>query len=151
MTVPEIEGRQFDLICLFSVFTHLAPADYVAMLRLLRRFAKPGGRLFLHDASSTSRTPGGHGYVDDVSPTRSRDSNDHAWGAELSATTAAGEPSGSPTSTNAVPAKPLLYALSPPHHFPDLVDGTGSGAARPRARPTSTCDVTCLRAPVWRA
>ena len=31
MTVPEIEGRCFDLICLFSVFTHLSPADYVAM------------------------------------------------------------------------------------------------------------------------
>src|SRR6266568_4104782 len=46
MTVPEIEGRRFDLICLFSVFTHLAPADYAAMLRLLRRFVKPGGRLF---------------------------------------------------------------------------------------------------------
>ena len=37
--------RQFDLICLFSVFTHLAPHDYVAMLRLLRRHAKPDGTL----------------------------------------------------------------------------------------------------------
>ncbi len=48
MTVPETEGRRFDLICLFSVFTHLAPADYVAMLRLLRRFVQPDGRLVLH-------------------------------------------------------------------------------------------------------
>jgi len=31
--------RRFNLICLFSVFTHLAPHDYVAMLRLLRRHA----------------------------------------------------------------------------------------------------------------
>ncbi len=37
--------RQFDLICLFSVFTHLAPHDYVAMLRLLRRHAKPEATL----------------------------------------------------------------------------------------------------------
>lgn len=48
-----VGGRRFDLICLFSVFTHLAPHDYVAMLRLLRRHAKPEARLlfslFLRD------------------------------------------------------------------------------------------------------
>jgi SAM-dependent methyltransferase len=48
--------RRFELICLFSVFTHLAPNDYVAMLRLLRRHAKPGARLlfsaFLRDPDS---------------------------------------------------------------------------------------------------
>jgi SAM-dependent methyltransferase len=45
--------RRFDLICLFSVFTHLAPHDYVAMLRLLRRHAKADAKLlfslFLRD------------------------------------------------------------------------------------------------------
>ena len=38
-------GREFDLICLFSVFTHLAPKDYVAMLKLARRYAAPNGKL----------------------------------------------------------------------------------------------------------
>jgi SAM-dependent methyltransferase len=46
--------QRFDLISLFSVFTHLAPDDYVAMLRLLRRHVKPDGTLlfslFLIDA-----------------------------------------------------------------------------------------------------
>ncbi len=46
LTVPEIEGSRFDLICLFSVFTHMVPDDYIAMLRPLRRFVKPDGRLF---------------------------------------------------------------------------------------------------------
>jgi SAM-dependent methyltransferase len=45
--------RRFDLICLISVFTHLEPHDYVAMLRLLRRHAKPDATLlfslFLED------------------------------------------------------------------------------------------------------
>jgi cyclopropane fatty-acyl-phospholipid synthase-like methyltransferase len=45
--------RRFDLICLFSVFTHLAPHDYVAMLRVLRGHAKPATKLlfslFLRD------------------------------------------------------------------------------------------------------
>jgi SAM-dependent methyltransferase len=40
-----VNGAQFDLICLFSVFTHLAPDDYVAMLRLTRRHIRPDGRL----------------------------------------------------------------------------------------------------------
>jgi SAM-dependent methyltransferase len=50
--------REFDLICLFSVFTHLAPHDYVAMLRLLRRHVRPDGRLlfslFLDDPEHPS-------------------------------------------------------------------------------------------------
>ena len=37
--------RYFDMICLFSVFTHLGPHDYVSMLRLLRRHAKSDARL----------------------------------------------------------------------------------------------------------
>ena len=40
-----VGARQFDLICLFSVFTHLAPPDFGAMLRLLRRHIQPGGKL----------------------------------------------------------------------------------------------------------
>ena len=37
--------RCFDMICLFSVFTHLAPHDYESMLRLLRRHAHSDTRL----------------------------------------------------------------------------------------------------------
>jgi SAM-dependent methyltransferase len=36
---------RFDLICLFSVFTHLAPHDFGSMLRLLRRHVRRDGRL----------------------------------------------------------------------------------------------------------
>ena len=49
---------RFDLICLFSVFTHLAPDDFVAMLRLLRGHVKPDGTLvfslFLYDPEHPS-------------------------------------------------------------------------------------------------
>jgi SAM-dependent methyltransferase len=41
-----INGRTFDLVCLFSVFTHLAPDDFRTMLKLLRRFVTTDGRLF---------------------------------------------------------------------------------------------------------
>jgi SAM-dependent methyltransferase len=40
-----IGNEQFDLICLFSVFTHLAPHDYGAMLRALRPHARDDARL----------------------------------------------------------------------------------------------------------
>ena len=40
-----VEGN-FDLIWLFSVFTHLSPSDAEAMLRLLRRAIRPHGKLF---------------------------------------------------------------------------------------------------------
>jgi SAM-dependent methyltransferase len=58
-----VEEESFDLICLFSVFTHLAPNDYVLMLKLLRHYIKPGGRiifsLFVNEV-----TEGGQGFVD---------------------------------------------------------------------------------------
>lgn len=36
----------YDLVWLFSVFTHLAPDDADAMLAILRRYVRPEGRLF---------------------------------------------------------------------------------------------------------
>jgi SAM-dependent methyltransferase len=36
----------FDLIWLFSVFTHLNPADSIALLRLLRKYIRNDGKLF---------------------------------------------------------------------------------------------------------
>jgi SAM-dependent methyltransferase len=39
-------SARFDLIWLFSVFTHLHPADSETMLRLLRRHVRENGRLF---------------------------------------------------------------------------------------------------------
>ncbi|HEY3777025.1 MAG TPA: class I SAM-dependent methyltransferase [Rhizomicrobium sp.] len=46
---PEIDigaaGQEFDLISLFSVFTHLAPADCQAMLALARKYISPDGHL----------------------------------------------------------------------------------------------------------
>jgi SAM-dependent methyltransferase len=38
-------GRLFDVICLFSVFTHMVPDDVRAMLALLRRYVKADGHL----------------------------------------------------------------------------------------------------------
>jgi SAM-dependent methyltransferase len=37
---------EFDLVWLFSVFTHLCPADSLALLRLIRKKIRPAGKLF---------------------------------------------------------------------------------------------------------
>lgn len=43
-SLPPLE--RFDLIVLWSVFTHLAPDDAAVMLELLRSRVRPGGKLF---------------------------------------------------------------------------------------------------------
>jgi SAM-dependent methyltransferase len=58
-----IEAQNFDVICLFSVFTHLGPEDAGAMLKLLRRFIKPDGRLFF-TLYIDELTDDGHGLMD---------------------------------------------------------------------------------------
>ncbi len=56
---------RFDLITLFSVFTHLDPHDYVMMLRLMRPHVKPDGRLFF-SLYLDERSDGGHGLMDGI-------------------------------------------------------------------------------------
>ena len=58
-----VNGEQFDVICLFSVFTHLDPTDYVTMLKLLRPHIKPNGHL-LYSVFIDEKTPGGQGMCD---------------------------------------------------------------------------------------
>jgi SAM-dependent methyltransferase len=51
----------FDVIWLFSVFTHLDPTDYHAMLRLLRRYVADGGwlvySLYINEVTGTGFGP----------------------------------------------------------------------------------------------
>lgn len=124
LTVPEIEGRQFDLICLYSVFTHLAPSDYAAMLRLLRRFVKPGGRLF-YTLFINERTDGGFGYIDRLSAiATSKDTKPakkkKAW--TILNAISAGEV---PDFVDVNRKRPLLIALYSRSHALELIDGTG--------------------------
>ena len=121
LTVPEIEGRQFDLICLFSVFTHLEPSDYAAMLRLLRRFVKPDGRLF-YTLFINERTDGGHGYVDRLGAAVAA-SQDPSVKERLVSAIAKRE--GVPDFSDADPREPLLVALYSRPHALELIDDTG--------------------------
>ena len=57
-TTPLPLDERFDVICLYSVLTHLAPDDTAALLALLRRYVAPDGHLlfsiFLDDGNRES-------------------------------------------------------------------------------------------------
>ena len=58
-----VEASSFDLICGFSLFTHLDPADFETMLAIMRRYAHADTRL-VFTAFLEVHTAGGHGLID---------------------------------------------------------------------------------------
>ncbi|NNE74483.1 MAG: class I SAM-dependent methyltransferase [Acidimicrobiales bacterium] len=54
---------KYDLICGFSLFTHLAPDDFAAMLERAHAVAADDAWLYF-TAYLDELTPGGHGYID---------------------------------------------------------------------------------------
>jgi len=111
----DIPERSFDLIWLFSVFTHLAPHDYVTMLKVLRRHVAPEGRLFF-TLFIDENTGTGHGYTDKMS---------HALAARSEASVA-GQAAPKPAPfRDGDPSRPLVYALYSREHALELIEGTG--------------------------
>ena len=99
--------QKFDVICLYSVFTHLAPHDYNTMLQVIRPYIKSTGKLvfsvFVDELSGT-----GYGLIEKIA----RDSAD-TW-----------QPGGQ-AFRDAYPGKPLQWALYSREHALELIDGTG--------------------------
>jgi len=110
-----VEEHSFDLICLFSVFTHLAPEDYVGMLKLLRRYIKPDGRIFF-TLFVNERTAGGYGLVDRFA---------ESIAASLSEEDMKKGLQGPPDFADWYPDKPLWRAIYSRENALRLVDGTG--------------------------
>jgi SAM-dependent methyltransferase len=127
MELP-IDGQTFDIICLFSVFSHLAPHDYVTMLKLLRRYAKPDGRLFftLYIDELTER---GNGLMDkwraNMVKQLPRDEMARAIETYRSA-----EPQTVEPFKDLAPETPLRWAVYSEPHARELIDGTGWEAVK---------------------
>jgi SAM-dependent methyltransferase len=62
-TVLPVERAEFDVICGFSLVTHLAPDDTASVLAITARYAHPRTRL-VFTAFLDVHTEGGHGLVD---------------------------------------------------------------------------------------
>ena len=111
-TFLPVDPSSFDIICLFSVFTHLAPHDYVAMLEMLRKYVKPDGTL-IFSLFVNETTAGGHGFIDGIS--RHIEITDEAmrnW-------------DGPPDFKDWNPKEPLKWAVYSREHAIRLVQGTG--------------------------
>lgn len=105
--LPIGAGREFDLITLFSVFTHLDPHDYRAMLKVLRRHVKPDGRLFF-SLFIDEKTEGGHGFIDKI--------------AAVEGDSVVGQTDGY---RDYDPADVLAYPLYSKEYAYELIEGTG--------------------------
>ena len=110
-----VAEESFDLICLFSVFTHLAPHDYVLMLELMRRYIKPDGRL-IFSLFVNEVTEGGHGFVDKMSA---------AFAAALTEEDLKAGLKGPKDFVDWYPEKPLWRAVYSRDNAIRLVEGTG--------------------------
>jgi SAM-dependent methyltransferase len=58
-----VEEPSYDVICGFSLFTHLNPEDFEAMLAITRRYSHDATRL-VFTAFIDAHTAGGHGLID---------------------------------------------------------------------------------------
>jgi SAM-dependent methyltransferase len=109
----------FDVICLFSVFTHLAPEDFVTMLRLLRPHLKPDGKLvfslFLTDPTGA--------WAQHIERSLQSDDPDVARRAEEAIERAMSNPA--PGFVDEVPETPLLRARYDRQYALSLVDESG--------------------------
>jgi len=110
--------RTFDLISLFSVFTHLDPDDYVAMLRLLRHYAAPHSKLlfslFIRNTDALEQALNAALTSDD--PQRV---------AQARAAIDAAQQNPPPRFVDAIPDKPLMRAVYQRDYALELVGGTG--------------------------
>jgi SAM-dependent methyltransferase len=128
-----IAEEKFDLICLFSVFTHLTPRDYAAMLQVLRPYIKPEGRLF-YTVFVNEETSGGYGYVDTyVRALRSAENLPFEKHKQLLIDAEkhkqlfidAFEDKGPPDFVDMVAGQPLKVAMYSREHALSLVENTG--------------------------
>ncbi len=117
-----IGDARFDAICLYSVFTHLNPTDYVTMLEHVRRHIRPNGRL-VYTAFLDEPTKGGHSLVDFLGRTflemERRDGRllgtvEEEWAKQDRV-----------PFVDVDPTRPLTWAMYSREHAIELVEGTG--------------------------
>jgi SAM-dependent methyltransferase len=106
-TALPLENKSFALICLFSVFTHLAPHDFHAMLAMLRKYVKADGKLFF-TLFLNEISPNGQGLMATMK---------QQLGAEWQPPTA--------PFTDLEKKQPLMWAVYSLDYVYELVAGTG--------------------------
>lgn len=112
----------FDIISLFSVFTHLAPHDYRAMLELVRPHVAPNGgllfSLFVNEGMDPEQRKTFNREL-----RRRRESGDAEVTAAIEARVAGGVEV--PDFVDRIPERPLLEAFYSEPYARKLIEGTG--------------------------
>lgn len=117
-----VGDERFDIICLFSVFTHLAPHDYRAMLELLRPHVAPEGRL-IYSLFVDQGAPPEQREAIDAELRRRVEAGDTELSEEIERRVAAG--GAAPDFIDRIPEKPLLEAVYSEPYARELVEGSG--------------------------
>jgi SAM-dependent methyltransferase len=113
-----IGDRMFDVICLYSVFTHLSPSDYMTMLKVLRRHIRADGRL-VYTLFIDELTDEGYGLMDSLQRTVAEGMTD------LRSSAAANAPRRVVPFRDVDPSRPLTYALYSREYAHELIGGNG--------------------------
>jgi SAM-dependent methyltransferase len=114
-----VGDHRFDVIWLFSVFTHLAPHDYRTMLKLLRRYGRPESRL-IYTLFVDELTDDGWGVVDRMN----RSLRERQPGGMVDRAVIESLRKVKPF-VDLYPEHPLRCALYSREHAYELIDGTG--------------------------
>lgn len=118
--------RRFDLVWLFSVFTHLSPDDFRSMLHLLRRYVRDSGTLFF-TVFLNERSTSEYGAAEAL--TRAIEAA-IAEGRDLPPELAEAldrDPAEPPDFVDVYPDQPLLVALYSRRYVLELIDAAGWG------------------------
>jgi SAM-dependent methyltransferase len=110
-----LKENSFDYICLYSVFTHLEPKDFTAMLQVMRRYIKPAGKL-IFSLYINEQTDNGLGLIDKL--IKSAKANgatdlDTRWWATMT------------DFCDGQPEKPLFWAVYTKDYAYKLMENTG--------------------------
>lgn len=117
-----VEEASFDIVCGFSLFTHLAPHDYIAMLKVLRRYVKPTGHMFF-SLFVNEETPGGLGRVDKFK--KAMQQADQSQLDKHQSSFQKTQQEGTPDFIDAIPEHPLRVAMYSREYALRLVEDTG--------------------------
>jgi len=118
-----IGAQSFDLIWLFSVFTHLNPDDFRTMMQILRRYVRDDGTLFF-TAYLNERSSSGHGaterFTQAIEAAKAAGTLDPEVASALEA-----QRKDVPRFVDVDPARPLMIAMYRRDYAFELIEGTG--------------------------
>jgi SAM-dependent methyltransferase len=123
-TLP-IGDERFDIVCLFSVFTHLPPTDYRALLRLLRPHVAPEGGLLFSLFINRPNSEFNKALARELQ--RRLDDGDEALGQAIKDRMAAGTgvEDDVPDFCDRIPDRPMEEAVYSERYARELIAGTG--------------------------